>query len=78
MTFQMVDGIELFVGRFRDCLRGHQPNNQTTNQSRSGGGCDRIHLIQRQIGAEKRFADQTVQRINMRPGRDLWHHPAVG
>ena len=78
MAFQMVDGIERLAHRPSDRLARHQPDDEPTDQPRPACRSDRIDILQRAPGTQKRFGNQAVQRLHMGARRDLRHHAAIG
>ncbi len=74
----MVDRDQRLARRQRERLARYQPDHHPADQPRTGGGGDRIDLVERHPGFSQSGFGQWNQRLDMRARGDFRHHPAIG
>ncbi len=78
MGLQMVDGDERFGLRHGDGLGGHDADQQSADQTGSGGCRHRVDVVERQAGLVQGLLDQAIEGIDMGARGNLGHNAAIG
>ena len=74
----MVDRDERLLGDERDRLGGGEADDHAADQAGTGCRRDPVERRERELRLDHRLRDDMVERLDVRAGRDLRHHAAVG
>jgi len=77
MAFEMVDRDQRLARGQRQRLAGDQPDHHPADQTRPGGGGDRIDRVEPEARVRQRRFDQGREMLDMSPRGDFRHHPAI-
>jgi hypothetical protein len=78
VTFEMVDGEKRFSGGPGETFRHHRADNQTPDQTGSGGGGHPVDLGKRYPSLGERAHDDRVKVLEMGARGDFRDDPAIG
>ena len=76
MTFQMVDRNQRLARSHRERFGRHQPDHHPADQSRTGGCCNRIDIIQRHACIGQSSFNQRHHQFAVRARRNFRHDAA--